>query len=150
MFDVAWFRFCTSGTLITLYALADFLARRRGPRVPRHAGPRWVHVVATVSLLVFYALIGPTGGPLWNGAGNALGVLLAGIAMGVRFARGVRHPDLASRSLFYLALPIAVGVPWGLLALTLPGMVSSVVVARGADVPAEAGAPRHRFIRGIW
>jgi hypothetical protein len=74
----------------------------------------------------------------------------------VRLLGGVRYPDLAARNLFYVALPIAVGVPWGLLALSLPACLASFYCCRVAEqqrlartIPPVPG-PRYRMIHGIW
>jgi hypothetical protein len=138
-FDNELLRFGTCGTLIALYGLADGIARRRERGAPAGARPRWVKVVIFVSLLGFYALIGPTGGPLLDGLGNAAGLALALLAMGLRLASGAgRGRDLAPRLLFYLALPAAIGVPWGWLAFTLPAWAASLRSTRPAPVAAPA------------
>ncbi len=156
MFDVAWVRFATSGTLITCLLVASRLARRGQTSAPKLPTPRWVHPLIAVSMLAFYALIGPTGGALMGGIGNWAGIALAGVAIAL-FPRGaVRYPDLASRSLFYVALPIAVGTPFGLLALSLPACAASAWCCHLAD-RAQARetlnsvpAPRYRLVPGVW
>src|SRR5262249_20898681 len=107
--------------------------------------------------LVFYALIGPTGGPLMGGWGNLTGIALVAFAIAVRASSSVRHPELAGRSLFYVALPLATGTPWGLLALSLAACAaSSHLASRGeledvaAPDPAGVVAPRYRMIPGLW
>src|SRR5262249_32570039 len=118
-------RFSTSGTLITLFALADFLVRRRRGATSHAPKARWVKPLIAISVLAFYALIGPTGGPLMGGWGNLTGIALVAFAIAVRASTSVRHPELAGRSLFYVALPLATGTPWGLLALSLPACAAS-------------------------
>ena len=157
MFDHAWLRFATSGTLILCYGIADHLARRRGSSRPMPPSPRWVAPLIVASLTAFYLLIGPTGGPLLAGLGNGAGIVLAGVAMMLRSGGGVRYPEIGARSLFYVALPIATGVPWGLLALSLPALVSSIYCCRRADRLRDAAGgreapmlPRYRLMPGIW
>src|SRR5262249_56789902 len=107
----------------------------------------------------FYLLIKPTGGPLLGGAGNLAGVALCGLACVMRSVRIVRYPDLGARGLFYLGLPIAVGVPLGLLVLSTPACAASVVCAMRAEEWRLAAAsrtessstpPRYRLWRGVW
>ncbi|MEO5619252.1 MAG: hypothetical protein ABIS67_15895 [Candidatus Eisenbacteria bacterium] len=157
LLDNPIFRFSLSGTLILIYMLADQWVRRRRPRRARLKAPRWMHPLIFVSLTAYYALIGPTGGPLAGGLGNLAGVLLAVAAMTLRCAAPVRYPDLSARSLFYIALPIAVGVPWGLIALSLPACAASVYACQRAERLAAAGGgepaigqPRFRMVPGIW
>jgi hypothetical protein len=160
IFENAAIRYCTSGTLIVLYEVADRIARRKPGFVPSAPAPMWVRVTAIASLALFYVLIHPTGGALLGGYGNIAGIALALTAMAMRLANPVRHPDLAGRSLFYVALPIAVGVPWGLLALSLPACATSVYrcvrIERSGEpdadsrFPAAAGAPRYRLLPGVW
>jgi hypothetical protein len=155
-FERPLWRFATSGTLITLYLVADLVARRR-PRVWRTPhGPRWVHLLVAVSVTAFYVLIGPTGGPLLGGLGNLIGGALAALAIALRFSSRVRYPEMAGRTLLYIALPLATGVPLGWLVLSLPACVTSYVCARRADRmlhgdlgPARS-LPPHRVIPGIW
>jgi hypothetical protein len=125
-------RFSTSGTLITLFALADFLVRRRRREDSHPPQARWVKPLIALSVLAFYALIGPTGGALMGGYGNLLGIALVAAAIAVRASR-VWHPDLAGRCLFYVALPLAAGTPWGWLALSLPACAASLWVASRQD-----------------
>jgi hypothetical protein len=84
---------------------------------------------------------------------------LAVLALSVRLSRVVAYPDLAGRALFYLALPIAAGVPWGLLALSLPAVVASLYCCHRADQVSEGTARmllqdgsrvRYRMLPGIW
>ncbi len=133
MFEHATVRFITSGTLITLYAVTEIIARRRGHHAATAPAPRWLRPVHIVSVLAFYALIGPTGGPLAGGHGNLAGIALAAAAFALRLGPWVRHPDLAGQTMFHLGLPIAVGVPWGLLVVSVPAIVTSVVLCRGAE-----------------
>jgi hypothetical protein len=158
-FESSLVRFCLSGTLILVFAAADAWLRRRIPAPVRVAPPRWMHAVVGASLLGYYALIAPTGGALLGGAGNLLGIALVAGAIAMHASRHVRYPDLASRSLFYVALPIAVGVPWGLLVLSLPACAASVYccaraerLARAAPAvtPAAPELPRYRMVPGIW
>lgn len=150
-------RFATSGTLITLYLIADVWARRTGrARVAPHP-PRWVHLAVFASVTAFYLLIGPTGRALAGGWGNAAGIALVLAACAVRFNRWVRYPELTGRGLLYIALPLAVGVPWGWLALSLPACGISCYVARRADqllaaAPGSplAALPLRRVVPGVW
>jgi hypothetical protein len=149
-------RYCTSGTLITLYLVADLLARRARPRVAPKP-PRWLAPLVFVSVTAFYLLIGPTGGALAGGLGNLAGIAGVLVACALRFERRVRYPELLGRGLLYLALPPAVGVPLGWLALSLPACAASVLVARRADrllaaAPDSplAALPAHRVVPGIW
>jgi hypothetical protein len=147
-------RFSISGTLITLYVIVDVLARRRHRAWRLPPVPRWVHPLVAVSLIAFYALIGPAGGPILNGAGNLAGVALTVLAATLRFSTRVRYPELAGRCLLYGALPLAVGVPGGFLVLTLPACVASLYCAWRADRFLGdgdlAGMPAHRVLPGIW
>lgn len=156
MFDIAWVRFAISGTLITIHIVAGRLARRGRAEEPAPPTPRWVHPLIVVSMGVYYLLIGPTGGALLGGIGNWAGIAVAVLAATIQPRGAVRYPALASRSLFYVALPIAVGVPYGLLALSLPACASSAYCCLLAD-RAHAGAavrpgpaPRYRLVPGVW
>ena len=154
--ESALVRFALSGTLIACYGAVDALARRRdaAPREPELHMPRWVHPAIFVSITAFYLLIRPFGGPLAGGWGNALGLALALLAMVLRWrairpGTDVRYPRTGARVVFYVALPIAVGVPLGLLALTLPACALSAwcTLREDARRAAPAGA---RWIPGIW
>lgn len=158
LFDMAMVRFGTSGTLILVYGLADGFARRAagaGPqRLPESRGMR---VLLFVSITAFYVLIGPAGGPIAGGLGNLAGILLVVTAALLRIATRhghprVRYPQVATRVLFYIALPLAVGVPFGWLALTLPATAASAFVSIRADREAGvAAAPRSfRWVPGLW
>lgn len=156
LFENSMVRFGVSGTLLFLYGLVDHAARRRAPQKPKAPSPRWVRPLIFVSITAYYLLIGPLGGPLLGGAGNLAGLALVLVAMGLRLAGPVRHPDLGGRAFFYVGLPIAVGVPWGLLALSLPAVAASLYVCHRADrlqaaepAPALAVA-RYRMVPGIW
>jgi len=154
-FDQALWRFGTSGTLIALYGAVDALARRRGVARPSVPAPAWLRPVIVVSITAFYVLIGPLGGALAGGAGNAAGIALAGLAMLARWStrrgsRRVRHDAMAARMLFYVALPFAVGVPWGLAALTLPACAASMAVSlREERLAPRPDAPPRRWIPGL-
>ena len=156
MFDVAWVRFVTSGTLITCHLVASRLAHRGRKESPRPPSPRWVHPLIVVSMLGFYALIGPTGGDLAGGAGNAIGIALALVAIAFIPRTPVRYPELAARSLFYVALPLATGTPLGLLVLSLPACAASAWSCHLADRAQASGAtntvpaPRDRLVPGVW
>ncbi len=166
LFDLPWVRFATSGTLIGLYALADWTARRftrRDPGPPIHAPP-WVHGCVVVSVLAFYALIGARGGSLAGGWGNGAGVAAALGAMALRVGlrdgtRRVRYPATAARLLFYAALPPAVGVTLGWAVLTLPAFALSAYCSLREDrlLASLLGetfrkrlATSYRWIPGIW
>jgi len=154
LFDQALVRFATSGTLILAYAIAEHFARKHTPRAARPAPPRWVTPLLVVSLLTFYFLIRPTGGALFGGLGNLLGIALVALSIALRFGRSVQHPDLAGRSLFYIGLPIAVGVPWGLVALSLPALAASLycchLAERTQGEAVDASIARYRMVPGIW
>ncbi len=157
VFDAVWVRFCLAGTLVTAFWVTDLFARRAGVARPGTAAPRWVKPVILCSVLGFYALIGPTGGALFAGVGNVAGIALAMLACVARLRQTVRYPDLGARSLFYLALPLAVGAPSGLLALTLPALATSFYCCHRAEravgtTPEGVGAagPRYRLIDRVW
>jgi hypothetical protein len=156
MFEQSMIRFALSGTLILLLGLSDHVARRRSVEQPKRPSPRWVKPLIFVWLGAYYLLIGPTGGSLLGGVANVIGIGLCMVSFAVRLLGGVRYPDLASRNLFYVALPIAVGVPWGLLALSLPACLASFYCCRLAEQERltraiEPGAgPRFRMLHGIW
>lgn len=156
IFDHSLVRFGTSGTLILLYGIADHLARHRAPGEPVPS-PRWLRPLIVVSISAFYLLIGPAGGSLLGGWGNVAGITLVGVAALYRHVATVRYPGLAARGLFYAALPLAVGVPWGWAALTLPAWVASLACCVRADRLAgtTGAAPpaterRFRLVPGIW
>ncbi len=166
MFDQAMVRFATSGALILLYGVTEGIARRGGsgpdrPGVPR---PRWLKPASFVALGAFYLLIGPTGLALAGGWGNAAGIALAATAIALRHAvrRGVpslRHPTTAVRMLFYTALPLATGVLWGWMVLTLPALVMSAYCSVREDrvLCERLGASytdlmtrTRRWVPGMW
>ena len=166
VFDLAMVRFATCGTLLLCYGVVEALARRGGsgsdrPGVPP---PLWLKPASLVAITAFYLLIAPAGSALAGGWGNLVGIALVGAAMVLRFAvrRGVaslRHPTVAVRMLFYAALPLAVGVPWGWPVLTLPALVMSAycsvredrILARrlGASY-ADLMSRTHRWVPGMW
>ena len=156
-FDLALWRFGTTGTLIALYGAVDAMARRRGGRqIPPVPAPRWLRPAIAGSIIAFYLLIGPAGGALFGGAGNAAGIALAALAMLARWrtrlgSRRVRHASMSARMLFYLALPIAAGVPWGLAALTLPACAVSIACSLREERLAQRSgpAPAWRWIPGV-
>lgn len=166
LFDEPLVRFGVSGTLIGLYGLAEHHARRRAHDALRSpvGSPPWVPVLVFVSILAFYALIRPMGGAIAGGAGNGVGLALAFAAMGLRvrwdhFSARVRMPDVAARVLFYLALPLAVGVPAGWLVLTLPAAATSawccvredrLQIERHGDAWRERMARSARLVPGVW
>ena len=159
-------RFAISGTLITLYGVADHVARRAGgdPLRARIRQPRWLGVLIVVCVLGFYVTIRPFGGPVLGGLGNLAGLALAFVAMGLRLAQRpglprVRQGDVAARVLFYLALPIAAGVPSGLLTLTLPAAITSawwcvredrLLTAEWGEVWRDRMAHTQRWMPGVW
>jgi protein-S-isoprenylcysteine O-methyltransferase Ste14 len=133
-------RFATSGLLIAFYGLVDHLSRRNGGELRRQGvrPPRALTIVVTCCVLAYYMMIRPYGGPLLGGLGNMIGIALACTAMAIRFATrnglaSVRQPDVAARVLFYVALPLAVGVPAGWLVLTLPAVITSAWWSRRED-----------------
>lgn len=156
MFDVALVRFAISGTLITIFMVANRLARRGRPAEPAVPSPRWVHPLIFVTMTGYYLLIGPTGGALFGGIGNWAGIVVCCLAAAFQPRGAVRYPELAARSLFYVALPIAVGTPLGLLAFSLPAVAASAYCCVLADRAQAAGAPRpeplprHRLVPGVW
>jgi protein-S-isoprenylcysteine O-methyltransferase Ste14 len=166
MFDQAFNRFALSGTLLGLYGLVEWWSVRKGagrdrPQVP---SPRWLSTAGLVSLGAFYLLIGPAGGSVAGGWGNLAGVVLATGAMAIRYAvrhghPRVRHPATAARMLFYGSLPLAVGVPWGWLALTAPALaIWAYCNAREDRILGETLgesyrariAGSQRWIPGVW
>ena len=157
MFDIAWVRFATSGTLILFHGIADHIARRRAGGAPMPASPVWVRPLMLASIVGFYALIGSTGGALLGGFGNLAGIAAAIVGSTLRPVGAVRYPEVTARCLFYLALPVAVGVPLGLLVLSLPACATSIYRCRQADGAlietrdlSAAALPRHRMVPGIW
>ncbi len=159
-------RYGTSGTLIALYSVADHMARRAGrdPLRARVKQPRWLGVLIIVCVLAFYGTIRPLGGPVLGGVGNLAGIALAFVAMGLRWrnrsgAARVRQPEVATRMLFYVALPFAAGVPSGLLTLTLPAVIVSawwcvredrVLTQDLGDVWRSRIAHSKRWVPGLW
>ena len=133
MFDNLWWRYACSGTLISIYGIVSWRAGRHAPRenpalVPL---PRASHLVSVVSILVFYELIRHTGGSLWGGWGNLVGVLLVFLTAAFRWRMrrghpGLRYPGTIGRVVFDAALPLAVGTPWGWLALTAPAALLGI------------------------
>lgn len=133
-------RYATSGLLILFYGLADHWARRNGGEPLRASvrPPRIVTAIVFTCVLGYYLLIKPTGGPLLGGVGNLLGIALVFTAIALRVVTrhgvtGIRQPDVAARLLFYVALPLAVGVPLGWLVLTLPAIATSAWWCRRED-----------------
>jgi protein-S-isoprenylcysteine O-methyltransferase Ste14 len=166
LFDQAMIRFGTSGTLLLLYGLTEALARSDGagsdrPGIPP---PRWLKPASLVAISAFYLLIAPAGSALAGGWGNLSGIALAALAIGLRLAvrRGVpslRHPTVGVRMVFYAALPLAVGVPWGWLVLTGPALVMSayctvredrLLCQRLGPAYVEVMARTHRWVPGMW
>ncbi len=157
VFDNELFRFGTCGTLILCHGIAERIARRRSARLaaPAPRRPLALTLWFTASVLAFYLLIGPHGGVFLGGWGNAAGIAGALLAAGLRlFAThsplgthsrflprsALRLPaDLATRLLFYVALPAAVGVPLGWAVLTLPAWIASLYYTRRevASLPAS-------------
>ncbi len=140
LFDDPLFRFGTSGTLILFYSLTDHAARRSAadPLRARVKPPRWLGAVVFTSITAFYLCIKPFGGPLLAGWGNLAGIALAFAAMGLRWGTRfgltrVRMPEVAARMAFYMALPLAVGVPLGWLALSVPAILATAYVCVRED-----------------
>jgi len=166
LFDLAMVRFATSGTLLLLYGATEALARHggSGPDRPGVPPPRWLKPGSFVLLGAFYLLIGPTGSALAGGWGNAAGIALAGAAMALRYAvrhgvASLRQPAVAARMLFYGALPLAAGVPWGWLVLTVPALLMSAYCSVRQDriLSDRLGASyadlmhrTHRWVPGMW
>lgn len=165
LFDEPLVRFGTSGTLIMIYSLVDRLARKHGgvPRERMHA-PRWLGPFIFASVLAFYLTIEPFGGAIAGGAGNGVGIALVAMATHLRWAwrlgrDGLRQPDTATRMLFYAALPLAVGSPWGWLVLSLPALAVSawwavreddLLLARHGETWRGHMSRTHRWIPGLW
>lgn len=140
IFEDSLFRFGTSGTLILFYSLTDHAARRSAvdPLRSRVKPPRWLAPLVFVSVTAFYLCIKPFGGSLLGGWGNMSGIALAFAAMalrwGTRFGLArVRMPEVAARMAFYLALPLAVGVPLGWLLLSAPAILATAYVCVRED-----------------
>jgi len=166
LFDSSLVRFGITGTLISLYAAADHVARRAGGD-PLRAGvrpPRWLAAVTFACVLAFYAGIQPQGGAWAGGVANLAGIALAGFAMVLRWrarrplAR-LRQPDVAARMLFYAALPLAVGVASGWLTLSLPAIALSawwcrredaLLVGRHGEAWRARMASSARWVPGVW
>lgn len=166
-FDSVWIRFSVSGMLILLYGLVEGYARRLSDPQPEKIkvkGAWWTHAAIFVAMSAYYALIAPFGGPLAGGLWNLVGVGLVGCAMAFRVvtARGstrLRHPVTAARLLFYTALPLAVGVPFGWLALTLPAFIvlairsvqeDRILLEQLGETWSARMASTHRWIPGVW
>ena len=144
MFDYTLVRYGAVGVLLAAYGGVDGLSKLMGwrHRPPRVRRPLWSHLLAFTSLMAFYGLIGPNGRSVQNDLGNQIGVLLCMVAMTLRFMarRGggpVSHPDLVARTLFFAALPVVVGSPWGWIALTVP---QAIVAAKEAGQRIESAA----------
>ena len=166
MFDHVWVRFVVAGLLFGAYGAVDLISRGtagRG-RPPRVRRPRWSHFIGFASVLFFYEAIVRDGREFQNGAGNQFGVVLAMIAIVLRFAwrngiASVRYPDLTARMLFYFALPVVIGSPRGFVLFTLFQAAIAIREALQRDEvnsappsvpdPARAAAP-HRIIPGVW
>jgi len=166
IFDEPLWRFSASGTLLGIYGLVEWGLRRagHGPDRPGVPSPAFLKVGIFAALTAFYLLIGPTGGALSGGWGNLAGILLALAAVGLRVAvrngvPGLRHPVIATRLVFYTALPLAVGVPWGWLVFSLPAWILWAVCTWREDaiLAERLGAPYRdlmartdRLIPRIW
>jgi protein-S-isoprenylcysteine O-methyltransferase Ste14 len=156
MLEHAWVRFAISGTLIGVYAIADHLARRHAHGSGSTRSPRWPRPLQIVTITAFYLLIRPTGGPLWGGLGNLAGLAVVTLAIVVRANSWVRYPALAGHAVFHTGLPIAVGVPWGLLVLGLPACVATALAWRREERVRRSAAPvaeattRRVLLPGLW
>ena len=165
IFDEPLVRFSTSGTLLLIYGLAEWRLRRAGYGHDRGVKPPgFLKIGIFVALTAFYALIGPTGGPIAGGWGNLAGIALALGAVGLRIAvrngvAGLRHPVIAARLVFYSALPLAVGVPWGFLVFSLPAWVlwalctrreDAILAERLGEPYRELMARTDRLIPRVW
>lgn len=140
IFEDALFRFGTSGTLILFYSLTDHAARRSAvdPLRARVKPPRWLAALVFASVTAFYLCIKPFGGAVLEGWGNVAGIALAFAAMGLRWGTRfglarVRMPEVAARMAFYVALPLAVGVPLGWLMLSAPAILATAYVCVRED-----------------
>ncbi len=91
-----------------------------------------MHVLLTVTLLVFYGFIRPAGSALASGAVNLVGIGAVLMALAIEQFGPLPRALVLGRALFYLALPIAVGVPWGLAVLSLPTVAAGFWVNRKA------------------
>ncbi|MEO5988559.1 MAG: hypothetical protein ABIU54_00055 [Candidatus Eisenbacteria bacterium] len=139
-FEDSLVRFGTSGTLILFYSLVDHAARRAAGDSTRARvnSPRWVGALVFASITAFYLSIKPMGGAVWSGYGNLVGISLCLLAMVLRWATRlgatrVRMPEVAARMAFYVALPLAVGVPVGWLLLSLPAILATAYVCVRED-----------------
>ena len=150
MYGIGWVRFLVASALLAGYGVAELLARVSAwrDRPPRVRRPLWSHLLGFVSMLGFYGLIGTDGRAVLAGHGNSIGVALAVLAMVLRFTwrRGgpLPEPDLVARMLLFAALPLAVGSPRSVIALTVPQLVVAMKeasqrgVARGRIGPTTA------------
>ena len=153
MYPYAFVRFVVASLLLAAYGMTDTIAKwtgwsRRPPRVRR---PVWSHLLGFVAMLAFYGAIGSNGRAALGGRINSIGVMLALLAMVLRFVTrhgtgSVRDPDLAARVLFFAALPLVVGSPRSLLVLTLPQAAIAAWEAMQRDAatatPAAPPPPR--------
>jgi len=165
-FDEPLYRFGTCGMLLLLYGVGETIARRGGtgadrPGVPP---PRWLKPASFLVIGACYLLIVPAGGAIAGGLGNLAGIALAGGVTALRLAvrrgvPGLRHPVVAVRMLFYAALPLAVGVPWGWAVLTAPALAMSaycsvredrLLAERLGEPYRELMARTHRWVPGMW
>ena len=141
MFEYGWFRFLAASAMLAGWGVVELVSRlaawrSRPPRVRRPAGS---HLLGFFSMLVFYGLLGRDGRSVAGGTGNWIGVLLCGLFMVLRFALRrrdgpIRHGDLLARALFFAALPLVVGSPRSLIALTLPQGLIAAYEARQRGV----------------
>jgi hypothetical protein len=136
MFEYAWVRWIVASLLFGAWGATNGISwllagASRPPRVWR---PLWSHLLGFIAVLAFYGLAGADGRAIADGAGNTLGVALAGVAMIARFGtrRSIapgRHPDLVTRLLFYAALALVIGSPRSLLAFVAPQALIAVYEA---------------------
>jgi len=166
IFEEPLWRFSCSGTLLAIYGVVEWRLRRAGHESDRPGvkPPAFLKIGIFLALSAFYLLIGPTGRAIAGGWGNIAGILLALGAVFLRFAvrngvPGLRHPVIAARLVFYTALPLAVGVPWGWVVFSLPAWIlwaactwreDAILAERLGQPYRDLMARTDRLIPRIW
>lgn len=163
MFEHVWVRFVVASLLFGAYGAVDLIARGAAGlgRPPPVRRSRWSHFIGFASVLFFYEAVVRDGRAIQNSVGNHLGVVVAMIAILLRFAwrngtPSVRYPDLTARLLFYAALPVVIGSPRSFVLFTLAQAAIAIQEAHERDAvlaaPAEPGraAAARRIIPGVW